>query len=305
MDAPGTATEDAAALVAALAAWAGRLWPDADRGQAFADGLLERYRDDRRTLDGAVVAEVEASGQAYARHFALELEERPAPPDTDPPGWPPADEQAALRRAGWVSGVTRRPDGVGVVRIDNLDPVALAAPYLEAAFALVRGAAGVVLDLRENGGGDPATVARVLDWVVGPVPAHVSDVHYRDRVRSWWTAGRPARDALPRDVPAAVAVSGRTFSSGEALAYHAQQLCRLPVVGRPSRGAADHITPLRLTPHVTAFLPEAYVVDATSGTTWEGTGVVPDVPCDDPDAVDVAAGLLVTGSLPRRGTPPT
>ena len=60
------------------------------------------------------------------------------------------------------------------------------------------------------------------------------------------------------------------------------------MVGEPTRGAADHVTPIRLTRSVLGFLPEAYVVDAATGTNWEGVGVVPDVTCPQADAPEYA-----------------
>jgi hypothetical protein len=60
-------------------------------------------------------------------------------------------------------------------------------------------------------------------------------------------------------------------------------------------GAADHITPVRLTSHVRAFLPEAVVRDAVTGTNWEGTGAVPDVACDPDGALQVAVEELRRG----------
>jgi C-terminal processing protease CtpA/Prc len=100
--------------------------------------------------------------------------------------------------------------------------VGLAAPYLTAAFALLRAARGVVLNLRRNGGGDPGTVTLVLDCLLGGEPTHISDVIYRDRTRQWWTTGRLADLTPPRETPVSVLVGERTFSSGEALAYHLQ-----------------------------------------------------------------------------------
>jgi C-terminal processing protease CtpA/Prc len=74
-----------------------------------------------------------------------------------------------------------------------------------------------------------------------------------------------------------VLTSPRTYSSAEALAYHLQARGRATVVGEPTRGAADHVTPVRLTPQVQGFLPEAEVRDAVTGGNWEGSGVLPDV----------------------------
>jgi hypothetical protein len=286
----------ARALASDLGAWIDRLFPDTDRGEALKRALVERFGDDTRTVTGELCAEVEAVAHDFSRHFALEyVADGTLVPDTEPPGWPPQDPGEVRLRAGSVGEVRRRPDGVGVLALDGLDSVHIAAPYLEAAFALLRGCRGLVLDLRRNGGGDPGTVTLVLDWLLGGEPAHISDVIYRDRTRQWWTTGRLADDALPRETPVAVLVSERTFSSGEALAYHLQSRRRARVVGQRTPGAADHITPVRLGSHVRAFLPEARVRDAVTGTNWERTGVVPDVACEPAEALDAAVEALESG----------
>jgi C-terminal processing protease CtpA/Prc len=208
---------------------------------------------------------------------------------------PPQDPREVQRRAGSVGEVTRHRDSVGVLSLDGLDGVHIAAPYLEAAFALLRGARGVVLDLRRNEGGDPGTVTLVLDWLLGGEPTHIFDVVYRDRTRQWWTTGRLADLAPPRETPVSVLVGEHTFSSGEALAYHLQSQGRARVVGQRTRGAADHITPVRLSGHVRTLLPEARVRDAVTATNWEGTGLVPDIPCEPAEALEAAIEALRRG----------
>jgi hypothetical protein len=287
---PGTA----ASLVATLDPWLDRLFPDPPRGRRLREALAARFGADERALDAVVCAEVEAVAQGFSRHLELHFAaDGSLAPDEEPPGWPEPDAAAVRERAGSVREVSRREDGVGVLVLAGLDAAPLAEPYLEAAFSLLRGSRAVVLDLRDNGGGDPATLALVLDWLLGPGPRHLSDVHYRDRVREWWTAGRAAERALAAGTPVAALISARTFSSGEALAYHFRSQGRGRLVGEATPGAADHVTPVRVSPHVRAVLPEAYVRDAVTGTNWEGAGVQPDVACGADEALDVAVRLLV------------
>jgi hypothetical protein len=294
-----------------LCAWIDRLFPDHDRGERLERALEERFGHDARALSDDVCREFETVAHHFSRHLALEyVADGSLVPDSDPPGWPPQDPGEVRLRAGSVGEVARRADGVGVLALDGLDAVHLAAPYLQAAFALLRGARGVVLDLRRNGGGDPGTVTLVLDWLLGGEPTHVSDVIYKGRTRQWWTTGRLADLAVPSETPVGVLVSERTFSSGEALAYHLQSQGRARVFGQRTPGAADHITPVRLSSHVRAFLPEARVRDVVTATNWEGTGVVPDVLCATAETLEAAIEELRRGWTPRgsglsRTPPPT
>jgi hypothetical protein len=286
----------AGALASALCAWIDRLFPDAERGERLTRVLDQRFGDDARTVTESLCREVDAVAHDFSRHFALEyVADGSLVPDAEPPGWPPQDPVEVRLRAGSVGEVGRRRDGIGVLGLDGLDGVHIAGPYLEAAFALLRGARGVVLDLRRNGGGDPGTATLVLDWLLGGEPTHVSDVIYRDRTRQWWTTGRLATLAPPRETPVSVLVGERTFSSGEALAYHLQSRGRARVVGRPTPGAADHIPPVRLNGYVRALLPEARVRDPVTGTNWEGTGVLPDIRCEPAEGFKAAIEALGAG----------
>ena len=286
----------AGALARQLCAWIDRLFPDPERGERLKRALDERFGDDARVVSDDLCREVEAVAHEFSRHFALEyVADGSLVPDTEPPGWPAQDPREVQLRAASVGEVTRHPDGLGVLALNGLDGVHIAAPYLTAAFALLRGARGLVLDLRRNGGGDPGTVTLVLDWLLGGEPTPISDVIYKDRTRQWWTTGRLADLATPAQTPVSVLIGERTFSSGEALAYHLQSQGRARLVGQRTPGAADHITPVRLTSHVRAFLPEARVRDAITATNWEGTGVVPDIPCEPAETLQAAIEDLRRG----------
>ena len=273
-----------------LVVWLERLMPAGERRDTLVAELTDRFGDDTAPMNPAACAAVERSAWSVARHVALFFEpDGTEPPDTQAQEWPPPDPSAVRARAASVSQVRRLDDGTGLVRVDGLDQVGLAQPYVNAAFSLLRGARRIVLDLRGNGGGDPATVALIAGWLLGDESVKLSDVVEQHRSRQWWTPDLPPGTALRQDV--CVLVGPGTFSSGEALAYHLQSHRRVTVVGEATPGAADHVLPIRLAPTVLAHVPRAYVRDALTGSNWEGVGVVPDVACPSGDALDTALSL--------------
>lgn len=274
-------------VVGRLVTWFDRLMPPDGRRDTLISTLRAGFGDDDGPATAERLAEVERHAWTVSRHVALFVD--PAgtePPTVDEPAWPPPDPDDVRRRAANVTRVERLADGTGLLRIDGLDAVGLAQPYVDAAFGLLRGAGRIVLDLRRNGGGDPGTVALIAGWLLGDASVKLSDVVYRDRVRQWWTPQRPPGTALRQDVD--VLVGPGTFSSGEALAYHLRSRGRVRVIGEATPGAADHVLPVRLAPTVLAHVPNARVVDAVSGGNWEGTGVLPDLPCPADEALDRA-----------------
>jgi hypothetical protein len=274
-------------LVGRLNSWLHRLMPDGPRVGRLTGDLVAEFEDRPEPVSAAACRAVEQVAWRHSRHLELHFDTAGGKtPDEEALGWPPSDPAQARARAGGIGAVRRLDDGGCLIVVDGLEPYAVAQPYVDAAFTLARGSARIVLDLRGNGGGDSATVAAIAGWLLGDAAQHLSDVVYRNRRRQWWTADRPAGTALTRDV--AVLVGNHTYSSGEALAYHLQARGRVTVVGERTRGAADHVTPIQLTPHVFGLLPEAYVQDAATGTNWEGTGVVPDVVCDVDKALETA-----------------
>ena len=276
-------------VVHELAAWVQRLPPRQPRMEALAAALVENFGDHAEPVTSAGLASIEAVGHRFCRHLQLEL--HPAGDlvvDRTAPGWPPEDATEIRRLGAPISSVRRTDDGLAVVAVDSMPSFAVSRSFVEAAIALADGARGVALDLRRNGGGDPETVATVVGWLCGP-DLDLSSVVYRDRVRHWTTPDGPN---IPADVPVVILVSDRTYSSGEALAYHLQARGRGPLIGQRTPGAADHVTPVNVTPEVRAILPEAYAVDTVTGSNWEGTGVRPDVEAGPDDTEEVALAAL-------------
>lgn len=236
---------------------------------------LSTFADDQAEIDRDRLALVQATGQQVFRHLELSFA-RSLVPQERSPGWPDADVDAVRRSGADIGSVVRDPDGTATIRLTGLASAKAAAPLLTGAFALMAGADLIVLDLRANGGGDPATAAMIVDWLVGEAaPRHLFDVVYRDRIRQWWTTGAPL---APRPTGTVRALIGPgTYSSGEALAWVLQSQRLATLVGERTPGAADHVVPLALCHDVQALIPEARVAAPDGGPTWEGIGVLPDV----------------------------
>ncbi|MGK5683984.1 S41 family peptidase [Actinoplanes sp. URMC 104] len=283
-------------LVERLVFWLRELAPEEQRFSALAAELTSRFGSDPTPVTARRLPELEQVIHRYARHLTLEyVPDGTLAVDREPQGWPPVTRAEVETRAAWVSKVERTADDYALLTIDNLDPIVHAAPYLDAAFRLIRGSRGLVLDLRRNGGGDPGTVAHIISHLLGEQAQQISTVTSRRQTRQWWTTPQPSGAALEPDATVVVLVSRRTYSSGEALAYHLQTFGRASVLGEATAGAADHVTPIGLTPYVRALVPEATVTDTRTGTNWEGKGVRPDVECDPDDAPAKGLEFLRSG----------
>ena len=216
--------ETVGALVIELRAWIDRLFPDAERGERLERALDERFGDDARAVTDELCREVEAVAHDFSRHFALEyVADGSLVPDGEPPGWPPQDPREVQLRAGSVGEVTRRPRRRGRARARRprrrAHRRALPGGRVRAAARRARRGAGPAAQRRRRSGDRDARRSTGCSAASRPTSR---DVIYRDRTRQWWTTGRLADLALPPETPVSVLISERTFSSGEALAYHLQ-----------------------------------------------------------------------------------
>lgn len=288
-------------LIDQIVRWGRRLIPDRERAERLADDLLSAFGS--TTGEGGPVTEqtlrdIEAVCHRTARHLTLQLS-APAEPDVDIVGWPAVPRAVIERRAGFVRRVERFDNGCGLLRIDGFDDIRFSADYLLGAFAVLHGVDGLIVDLRRNGGGEVSTLALLAEFILGAGIQQLSTIRYRDRPdHQWWTSGQVGDRHIGRDVPVAVLIGPGTYSSGEALAYHLQTRGRVRLFGQRTPGAADHVTPIRVTPSVVALFPEGTSIDAVSGTNWEGVGAVPDLICDQQDADDLARTWLAEGKAP-------
>jgi hypothetical protein len=231
-------------------------------------------------------------------HFVVEY----APGVEDvPPGKQPvpsAAEVAAGRaefaRFGYsIEKVERLAGNIGYLELRGFGPPELVAEAYTAAMTLVGGMDGIILDLRRNGGGHPASVAHLLShFFAHGDERHLNDIYTRptNETQQYWTnPSVPVRYTGP----VYVLTSARTFSGGEEAAYDFQTQKRATLVGETTGGGANPGDFVPVAEGFAAFIPTGKAINPVTGTNWEHVGVKPDVAVPAADALKVAHAALL------------
>jgi retinol-binding protein 3 len=177
---------------------------------------------------------------------------------------------------------------VGYIKLNAFRSPEVCGGIAAAAMSLVAACDALIIDLRDNPGGDPVMVAFMSSYFFSR-PVHLSDIYERrshTAVESWTLPFVPG----PRFVgkPVFVLTSRRTFSGAEEFAYDLQVLKRAVIVGETSGGGAHPAQPVPIDGRFEIAVPVARYVNPVSGTNWEGTGVGPDIRVREELAVQAA-----------------
>lgn len=208
--------------------------------------------------------------------------------------------EAAWQNYGFER-VERLAGNVGYLELRAFEPADLAAATATAAWTFLANTDALIVDLRQNGGGEPNMVARMCSHLFGPEPVHLNDLYFRpeDKTEEFWTL-RELEGPRYLDKPVFVLTSARTFSAAEEFAYNLQSLRRATIVGETTGGGA-HPGDLRPLGHgLAAFVPNGRAINPITKTNWEGTGVVPEVAAPAQEALATAHALALDALIATR-----
>jgi Peptidase family S41/N-terminal domain of Peptidase_S41 in eukaryotic IRBP len=212
-----------------------------------------------------------------------------------PQGAPTAQQRARMRRQ-LQSGncafekVEILPGDIGYVKFNGFMPPGICAGTVEAAMAFVAHARALIFDLRDNHGGDPAMVAVVASYLFDH-PTHLNDLYNRKGTATqFWTLPSLTGQRLATQ-PVFVLTSHHTVSGGEEFCYDLQNQKRATIVGETTAGGAHPTSGHLVADYFWVAVPFAEAINPISHTSWEGTGVVPDVKVPAADALATAERL--------------
>jgi C-terminal processing protease CtpA/Prc len=224
-------------------------------------------------------------------------------PERGPRREPTAEEQEQRKRdLTWMNHgfgqVERLRGNIGYLEFFNFADEELGADTVAAAMNFVNGTDALIIDMRNNGGGNPAMVALVCSYLFGPEPVHLNDLYWREgnRTDEFWTRKEVSgKRYVNKDVY--VLTSKRTFSGAEEFTYNLKNLKRATIIGETTGGGAHPGGGFRISEHFGMFVPTGRAISPITKTNWEGTGVTPDVAVPADQALLVARLMAMKKSL--------
>jgi retinol-binding protein 3 len=199
-----------------------------------------------------------------------------------------SEERDEARENFFFRKVERLPGNVGYLKLDEFSSPAGAAPTAIAALNFLANASAVIIDLRENDGGDPKMVQLICSYFFDR-PTFLNSIYWRkdDRTQQFWTLPYvPGHKTI--QAPLYVLTSNYTFSGAEEFAYDMKMLKRGKVIGEKTQGGANPSQAFPLTDRFTVYIPIGRSINPVSGQNWDGIGVEPDERVSATDALLVA-----------------
>jgi C-terminal processing protease CtpA/Prc len=198
--------------------------------------------------------------------------------------------------------VERLPGNVGYLDLRGFFPASVGGEAAVAAMNLLAHTSALIVDLRQNGGGDPEMIALITSYLFDHM-TNLNNMYWRDgdRTQQFWTLPYVPGRRYGGSKPVYVLTSGDTFSGAEEFAYNLKSLKRATIIGEVTGGGAHPVGGFAIAPHVGAHIPVGRAINPISGTNWEGTGVAPDIAVPQAEALRTAQTLALRAVLEQIG----
>ena len=233
-----------------------------------------KYDADATPGDFAAQMTRDVQDLTHDKHLRVDSDD--ATPEGVQPGPPPP-----LGLDGFVQA-DRLKGNIGYIVLNYFSPKDRSKLGADKAMGLLASTDALIIDLRNNGGGDPGAVAYLDSFFVDPkTPVHTTDLLWRKFGTTDYRREVFSTEPTPvsyLNKPVYLITSHHTFSGAEAFAYDLRNLKRATLVGEVTVGGAHPVDYQPLSPRLAMWVPIAYPDNPITHTDWEGKGVQPDMP---------------------------
>lgn len=182
--------------------------------------------------------------------------------------------------------VERIDGNIGYFKFDRFTDLGLAKKAIVGAMNFINNSSAIIIDLRDNGGGESEASNFIINYFF-PDNKKIGEVKFRKDKKAKEVIVKNDKDVkkFSNDVPVYILVSNKTASAAENVAYVLQQFKRGVVIGEQTSGKANPGELFVVNDFLYMMVPTGSGSITPSGTNWEGTGVVPDIRIDQPNAL--------------------
>lgn len=243
---------------------------------------------------------------SHDRHLAVlySYDPVPLPADTLTPAEQAKEDQFFRVRNYGFEQVERLRGNVGYIRLRGFVSSPEAGEAAAAAMRLMANTDALIIDLRQNGGGNGEMVQLLTTYLIKGDPVHLVNVYSRpdnSTFQSWTLPWVPGPRYLDKEVY--LLTSKRTFSAAEEFCFNLKNQKRVTIVGETTGGGAHPVKFERLSEHFQMSVPYARSMNPDTGVDWEGVGVKPDVDVPADGALKTAHMLALKKLTDRPGDP--
>ncbi|MBV9962044.1 MAG: S41 family peptidase [Parafilimonas sp.] len=178
---------------------------------------------------------------------------------------------------------------IGYLELESFADARYGGETAVAAMNFLSNASALIIDLRNNGGGNPSMTQLIASYLFTSKPVHLNTFYNKsaDTSSDSWTYPFIPGKRMP-NTDVYILTSSNTFSAAEEFAYDMQSLKRATIIGETTGGGAHTGSNMVAGERFIVFIPTGRGINPITKTDWEGVGVKPDITVPAPDALITA-----------------
>jgi tetratricopeptide (TPR) repeat protein len=174
-------------------------------------------------------------------------------------------------------------------------------PKVDAIMEYFSTADAMIIDLRENGGGNSLGLYWSSYFLNEGLALSGQYERRTDSYSELLTV--PVKGQRRLEMSVFILTSDFTFSAAEAFAYDLQSRKRAVIVGESTGGGAHPVNFMPLAHGYGIIMPYARSINPITESNWEGVGVTPDIPTTKEEALEEAGALAQDAAKAYREQP--